>query len=55
MRQPLRRQRISSTPPGRRCRLLTSCGSNNPALSRGTAISTGPDPVITVFERRPLR
>lgn len=46
---------ISSTPPRRRWRFLTSCGVNDPARSRGTAISTGPDPVITVLARRPLR
>jgi hypothetical protein len=46
---------ISSTPPRRRCRFLTSCGSNDPARSRGTAISTGPDSVITILDRCPLR
>jgi hypothetical protein len=46
---------ISSTPPRRRCRLRTNCGSNVPARSRGTSISTGPTSVITVLARVPLR
>lgn len=46
---------ISSTPPRRRRRFLTNCGSNDPARFRGTAISTGPDSVMTVLDRCPLR
>ncbi len=46
---------ISSTPPRGRCRFLTSWGSKDPARSRGIAISTGPDSVITVLDRCPLR
>jgi hypothetical protein len=34
---------------------LTSWGSNDPARSLGTKISTGPDSVITVLGRCPLR
>lgn len=46
---------ISSTPPRRRWRFLTSYGWNDPALSRGTATSTVPDSLITVLDRCPLR
>jgi hypothetical protein len=46
---------ISSTPPSRRCRFLTSWGSKVPARSRGTRISTGPTSVVTVLARCPLR
>lgn len=57
MRQPFADsdRTISSTPLRRRCRFLTIYGSNDPALSCGTAISTGPDSVITVLGRFPLR
>jgi hypothetical protein len=46
---------MSSIDPSRRCRLRTTTGSNVPARSRGTSISTGPVLVSTVFERVPLR
>ena len=47
---------ISSTSPRRRWRFLTICGSNVPARSRGTSISTGPVFAgSTVLERVPLR
>ena len=36
---------ISSTPPSRRCRFLTICGSNVPSRSRGTSIPTWPVPL----------
>jgi hypothetical protein len=47
---------ISSTPPGRRCRFFTICGSNVPSRSRGTSTWTCPVPsVSTFFGRDPLR
>jgi hypothetical protein len=45
----------SSTPASRRCRFFTIWGSNDPSRSRGTAISTSPTSVSTVFDRAPLR
>ena len=46
---------MSSIDPSRRCRLATTTGSNVPARSRGTSISTGPHLVRTVLARVPLR
>jgi len=40
---------------GRRWRFFTITGSNDASRSRGTLISTGPTPVRTVLDRRPLR
>ena len=46
----------ASTSDSRRCRFLTNTGSNVPARSRETSISTSPaDSVNTVLERLPLR
>ena len=46
----------SSTPGSRRCRFLTTTGSNEPSRSRGTSILTGPtESVTTVLAVVPLR
>lgn len=45
----------ASNPPTRRACFGTTCGSNDPARSRGTAIRTGPASVCTVLAEYPLR
>lgn len=51
-----RRARRGQGPTGRGRHLRAPTGSSNePDLSRGTAISTGPDSVITVLDQCPLR
>jgi hypothetical protein len=46
---------ISSILVNRRCRFFTITGSKVLLVSRGTAISTGPISVNTVFDLLPLR
>ena len=46
---------ISSRPPRRRDPFGTSCGVKLPLRSRGTANSTSPTSLETVFELVPLR
>lgn len=46
---------MSSTWPSRRRPFGTILGSNDPFLSRGTSIRTGPPAVVSVLPYRPLR